>query len=77
MHLKTKNKPHINLCPEFYIWFTVNLELYLYNNPTRFTVYFHPGPPTDDLEEKQIPFATIHLLPPDDGPGTCRGVVMQ
>jgi hypothetical protein len=28
---------------------------------------FHPGPPTDDLEEKQYYLPHIHLLPPDDG----------
>jgi hypothetical protein len=42
----------------------------LYNKPTLWTIYphfielqhpFHPGPPTDDLEEKQIPFATHKL----------------
>jgi hypothetical protein len=34
---------------------------------------FHPGLPTDHLEEKQIQLAThTHLLPE-----TCRGMVIQ
>jgi hypothetical protein len=31
------------------------------------TFPFHPGPLTDDLKEKQLLLATLHLLPPDDG----------
>jgi hypothetical protein len=31
------------------------------------TIPFHPGPLTDDVEVKQVPFAHIYILPPDDG----------
>jgi hypothetical protein len=30
-------------------------------------LYFHPGPPIVDLEENEVPFATLYTRPPEDG----------
>jgi hypothetical protein len=32
------------------------------------SVGLDPGPATVDLEVKQVPFATLYIRPPDDGP---------
>jgi hypothetical protein len=45
----------------------MHLELYLYNNIVLLLRRLSAGPPTVELEVKQVPFGTLNTRPPDDG----------